>query len=84
MMKGMIHRFSIWCCALVVVLMTPVMTFARQYEEERVIIDARLEGFKDNVSLPGSGTALMWLLLIFLAGITIAVMFKDAKRSHLD
>jgi hypothetical protein len=74
-----------WFCALAVVLMSPAMTLARQYQEEREIVDARLEGYdKVNVSLAPSGTALMWLLLIFLTAVTVAVMFKDAKRSHLD
>jgi hypothetical protein len=78
------HRLFGWCCFVVVVLMSPALTFARHYEEEREIIDARLEGYQGLVSLPASGTALLWLLLLFLAGVTVAVMFKDAKRSHLD
>lgn len=74
-----------WFCALAIVLMSPAMTLARQYQEEREIVDARLEGYdKVNISLAPSGTALMWLLLIFLTVVTVAVMFKDAKRSHLD
>lgn len=78
-------RFYGWCCALVVLLMSPAMTLARQYQEEKEIVDARLEGYdKINVSLAPSGTALMWLLLIFLTIVTVGVMFKDAKRTHLD
>lgn len=78
------HRLYGWCCALVVLLMSPAMTLARRAEEEREIVDARLEGYKENISLAPSGTALMWLLLIFLTAVTVGVMFKDAKRSHLD
>ena len=87
MMGGMMmkHRLYGWCIAMVVLLASPAMTLARKYEEEKEIIDARLEGYQGTgVSLPSSGSALMWLLLLFLAGITVAVMFKDAKRSHLD
>jgi hypothetical protein len=79
------HRLYGWICALTVLLMSPAMTLARQYQEEKEIVDARLEGYdKINVSLPSSSTALMWLLLLFLAAVTVSVMFKDAKRSHLD
>ncbi|HZZ43083.1 MAG TPA: hypothetical protein VFE58_09100 [Tepidisphaeraceae bacterium] len=78
------QRFYGWCCVAIVVLMSPAMTFARQYQEEREIVDARLESYEKVISLPGSGTALLWLLLLFLTGVTVAVMFKDAKRSHLD
>jgi hypothetical protein len=85
MMFGMMkQRLYGWACAAAVVLMSPVMAMARKYEEEKEVIDARLEGYKEGVSLPASGTALMWLLLIFLTVVTVAVMFKDAKRSHLD
>lgn len=71
-------------CALLL-LATPVTTWARQPEMEREIVDARLEGYdKTGVTLPPSGTALMWLLLIFLTIVCVGVMFKDAKRSHLD
>jgi hypothetical protein len=79
------HRLYAWFCTLVVFLMSPAMTLAKKYEEDKEIIDARLEGYgQTNVSLPSSGTALLWILLLFLTGITVAVMFKDAKRSHLD
>lgn len=80
------QRLYGWFCALVVLLMQPVAALAqRRSDIEEDVVDARLEGYeKVSVTLAPSGTALMWLLLIFLAGITVAVMFKDAKRSHLD
>jgi hypothetical protein len=79
------HRLYGWICALTVLLMSPAMTLARQYQEEKEIVDARLEGYGNiNVSLDPKSTALMWLLLIFLSVVTVSVMFKDAKRSHLD
>ena len=72
-------------CAILLVLSTPALTFARNSEPEREIVDARLEGYdKVNVSLSPSSTALMWLLLIVLTLLCVGVMFKDAKRSHLD
>lgn len=47
--------------------------------------NARLEGYAENVKLsqPGS-TALTWILLIGLGVICFGVLFKDAKRTHLD
>jgi hypothetical protein len=48
--------------------------------------DARLLGYPSppNVQLEGGSTALTWLLLVVLGVLTIAVLFKDAKRTHLD
>lgn len=78
-------RLYAWCCALIVLAMSPVTALAARPEMEKDIVDARLEGYdKVNVTLAPSGTALMWLLLIFLTLVTVGVMFKDAKRSHLD
>ena len=83
MIKQRLYR---WLCALVVLAMQPVTALAARPEMEREIVDARLEGYGNgvDVTLEGGGTALTWLLLIFLAAVTVGVMFKDAKRSHLD
>jgi hypothetical protein len=78
-------RAYAWLCALVVMAMSPVMSLAARPEMEKDVVDARLESYdKVNVTLAPSGTALMWLLLIFLTVVTVGVMFKDARRSHLD
>jgi hypothetical protein len=45
--------------------------------------DARLEGYARKVAIDGS-TAPSYLLLTGLGIVGLAVMFKDAKRSHLD
>ncbi|HZK82572.1 MAG TPA: hypothetical protein VFC46_15925 [Humisphaera sp.] len=45
--------------------------------------DARLEGYKERVILDAGG-AQYYLLLGLLGIICVSVMFKDAKRSHLD
>jgi hypothetical protein len=52
-------------------------------QDEDVAVDARLEGYTQKVTIEGS-TALMWILLFVLATIALSVLFKDAKRSHLD
>jgi cytochrome c-type biogenesis protein CcmH/NrfF len=53
-------------------------------DAEDKIYDARLEGYGTNVTLENSSTALMWLLLVVLGAICVGVMFKNAKRTHLD
>lgn len=50
---------------------------------EHEVVDARLEGYSRNVTLNG-GTALIWMLFIFLGAVCVIGLFKDAKRSHLD
>jgi hypothetical protein len=56
---------------------------ASSQEPEHEVVDARLEGYGRNVTL-GGGTALTWILFVFLGGVCIICLFKDAKRSHLD
>jgi len=68
----------------------PTSASARAPEVEREIVDARLEGFGEVdgkplvVSLEPGSTALSWFLLSFLAVLSLSVMFKHAKRTHLD
>jgi len=80
-----LKRFLIaTCVTLATVALTPMSALARQQEPEREIIDARLEGYATNVALPESTTALTWLLFAFLGVVCLSVLFKDAKRTHLD
>ena len=80
-----IKRFLVAACVmLVTIAVTPMSALARQQEPEREIIDARLEGYETIVALPESTTALTWLLFAFLGVVCLAVLFKDAKRTHLD
>jgi hypothetical protein len=66
-----------------VVLLAPVIAMAQEDENSK-IYDARLEGYPGNVTLDSSSTALLWLLLIVLAAACVGVMFKNARRTHLD
>lgn len=59
---------------------SPLAAFA----DDKEVYDGRLEGYSKPVTLPGGGTALLWMLLLFLAIIALGVLFKNAKRSHLD
>ena len=53
------------------------------------VYDARLTGFFNgptavqSAQLPLS-TALVWIVMLVLLAVSAGVMFKDAKRSHLD
>ena len=62
------------------------MAFAKgENEEAQEVWEGRLEGFSQGVRLEHTGsTALYWLLLIGLGVVALIVLFKDAKRTHLD
>ena len=67
------------------VLLTPVIVLARSSEDEDTVkLEGRLEGYTSKVRLESSSTALTWLMIGFLSAIAIAVLFKNAKRTHLD
>jgi hypothetical protein len=83
MMRGMRHRLIMLCGALLV-LLSPVVLLAAPQEQEREILDARLEGYQQNVTLEGGSNALTWVLFIFLAVLALGALFKDPKRTHLD
>jgi hypothetical protein len=69
------------CLAFTLVLSTPVKVLAEDAPE---VYDARLQGYTETVQLDSGSTALTWLLLIALGVLCLGVLFKDAKRSHLD
>lgn len=77
--------------ALLIVLASPAATFAQDEDAPRLVVDARLEGVVDSkggtVDLTtnmGGGNALTWFVFVLLAALAASVMFKDARRSHLD
>jgi hypothetical protein len=85
MMTGMKHRILMALTALIALLGSPLAALAqRQSEEGPEIWDARLAGFPKNVILGGHSTALVWFVFIVLAFIALVVLFKNAKRTHLD
>ena len=69
------------CLCLGAVVLAPS---AARAQDEEIKQDARLEGYQGTVSVSNQSTALMWLLFVLLAVIAVAVLFKDAKRTHLD
>jgi cytochrome c-type biogenesis protein CcmH/NrfF len=82
MMRIMKQKLFGFALAAMSFLMFPAMLLAQ--EEDSKIYDARLENYGANVTLENSSTALLWLLLVVLGAVCVGVMFKNAKRTHLD
>ena len=76
--RGIALVFSL---TLLSVLLAPALALADDAPEP---YDARMLGYPSSVQLDGGGTALSWIVLVLLGVLTIAVLFKDAKRTHLD
>ena len=85
-LKSRLICFACWAIALAITVLAPVIAFAqRKGEEEGADLkEARLEGYAFNARAAEGGPALTYLLFIFLAVLGLAVMFKNAKRTHLD
>ncbi len=74
-----------WLAALCLALtLLAWMAPAALADDEPEVYDARLLGYDKTTQLDSSSTALIWLLLIVLIVLCVGVMFKDARRSHLD
>lgn len=76
------HRLIMAYAALLAWLVAPLSALAQ--DEDREILDARLEGYPHNVALEGGSTAFTWILFIILALLALGGLFKDARRTHLD
>jgi hypothetical protein len=64
----------------------PVIAWAGQNmvgNEDNTPPDGRLEGYGTTV-VPDSGSALTYLLFVFLLLVTAGVTFMSSKRTHLD
>jgi hypothetical protein len=46
--------------------------------------DGRLDDYNRQVTLQGGSTALTYFIWVGLGVAAVIVMFKDAKRTHLD
>jgi len=46
--------------------------------------DARVQGYEPDIELPAGSNGMSWFLLLAMAVVCVSVIFKDAKRSHLD
>ncbi len=67
-------------------LAAPSMSSAQNEERDESEIIPTLHGYEqgDGVYQEGASTALTYMLLVALTAVGIAVMFKDARRTHLD
>jgi hypothetical protein len=74
------QRFMCLCCWLVGLLWWPAIALA----EDEAKLDARVDSFGKAVKVDPASSTLLWGLFVILAAICVAVLFKDAKRSHLD
>lgn len=81
-----------WTMALLLTLAgfavaaAPVVAWAGQNmvgNDETTPPDGRLEGYGTTV-VPDSGSALTYLLFVFLVMVTAGVTFMSSKRTHLD
>jgi len=70
--------------ALIVGLVLALPGAVRAEDNSDITHDARTEGFTPKAQVEKNSVALVWLLFIFLALVSMGVLFKDAKRSHLD
>ena len=70
----------LWACLLAAGV-SPGVALAQEEEVER---DARLEGYSTKVHVDNNSPALSYIGLIALGALTLGVMFKNARRTHLD
>ena len=73
------HAARLFCAATL--LFAPTISTLAADEEK--VPNARLEGFGRNVKVEGSTTG-TWVLFVVLSVVCMSVLFKNAKRSHLD
>lgn len=57
---------------------------ARASAEDVEHYDARVQGYSPTVEAKSSSTGGAWMLLATMGAACVAVMFMDAKRTHLD
>jgi hypothetical protein len=80
MMRIMRSRLLSVVVGFMAIAMSPVLAMA----DDSKVYDGRLEGYGKGVTLEIGGTSLTWLLLVGVGILGLGVMFKNAKRSHLD
>ena len=85
MMKDMKHRVMnrllSWGVALSALALAPSAALAQDDEKKE---HAWLNGYSKGVKLEEASNTANWLMFLLIAGAGIGVMFKNAKRTHLD
>ena len=69
-------------CVMALAAAAPVALAAPDPDEK--FPNVKYEGYKVPVKVEESSPLLGYVLLVFTMGVCVAIMFKDAKRSHLD
>jgi len=80
MMRSMRKKLLAIMIVLLTVGFAPLSALA---DDQSKSVDGRLDDYGKNVTLD-SGTALSYFVWIGLGLVGLLVMFKDAKRTHLD
>jgi hypothetical protein len=80
MMNDMPKRLIGWMVGVIVLVVAPC---ALAQDVQPKPVDARLEGYETRVTTD-AGTAPAWFSLAGLSVLALSVLFKDAKRTHLD
>lgn len=62
----------------------PGHALASNNSDEDEHFDARVQGYDPTAEVKGASGALQWMMLISAAVVCVGVLFKDAKRTHLD
>ncbi len=75
-----------WRRSLAALVLTGVLAFptAARADDDEVLHDARTEGYASKVQVTKASVALVWLAFLFMGVVSMAAIFKDAKRTHLD
>ena len=79
-----LRRWLLAACLCVGAFVAAAAPSAALAQDEEIKFDARLEGYQTPMTVSNQSTALIWLLFVFLGVVALAVLFKDAKRTHLD
>ena len=81
MMTVMKHRLLTRGIALCVLAGLPSAALAQDEDKKE---HAWLNGYTRPVKLEEASNTANWLLLLVIMGAGVGVMFKNAKRTHLD
>jgi hypothetical protein len=53
-------------------------------DEELPNWEGRLDGYPFNTRVESNSRAMAWFMMAFLTAISVAVLFKNSNRTHLD
>ena len=75
-----------WRRSFAALLICGMLAFptAARADDDEIFHDARTEGYSQKVQVTKASVALVWLAFLFASVVSMAAIFKDAKRTHLD